>query len=299
LTPIPPVQVFGLFVAFGIATAWVLTIAFVPAYIMMLPERALEGFGAVSHDELEAPRSGLARGLLTLGPAAVRRARPIVIATVAASVVAAWGISLVEINDNPIRWFSESHEIRVADRELNEHFAGTYMAYLALETLDSAVSLQEFARTLVTRATEQGASLAQTLAEAPLVFEKVADEASRTAEQARDVDALLAELDSFVATGYDAAANGSEADAWDAAALFVGEEITRREVFKQPDVLRYVERLSRYLEQSEVIGKTNALPDIVKTVYRELLLGKDENFRIPDRADAVAQTLITYQNSHR
>ncbi|MEN8160904.1 MAG: MMPL family transporter, partial [Myxococcota bacterium] len=39
--------------------------------------------------------------------------------------------------------------------------------------------------------------------------------------------------------------------------------------------------------------------DIVKTVYRELLLGQDENFRIPDRADSVAQTLITYQNSHR
>ncbi|MCP5039894.1 MAG: MMPL family transporter [bacterium] len=299
LTPIPPVQVFGLFVAFGIATAWVLTIAFVPAYIMMLPERALEGFGAASHDELEAPPSGLARGLLALGSVAVRRAKPIVIATVAACVVAAWGISLVEINDNPIRWFTEDHEIRVADRVLNQHFAGTYMAYLALETVDEAVSPEAFARGLVSRAAKKGASLSETLPEAASVFEKLASEASRTAERVPDVDALLTELDSFASTGYDAAANWTEADAWDAAALFVGEERTRREVFKQPEVLRYVERLSRYLEENEVVGKTNALPDIVKTVYRELLLGKDENFRIPDRADAVAQTLITYQNSHR
>lgn len=34
LTPIPPVQVFGIFVAAGIMVAWVCTVTFVPAYIM-------------------------------------------------------------------------------------------------------------------------------------------------------------------------------------------------------------------------------------------------------------------------
>jgi predicted RND superfamily exporter protein len=37
----------------------------------------------------------------------------------------------------------------------------------------------------------------------------------------------------------------------------------------------------------------------VKTVYRELLSGKEEDFGIPRDAQAVAQTLIQYQNSHR
>ena len=33
LTPIPPVQVFGLFVAFGVMVAWVLTVTFIPAFV--------------------------------------------------------------------------------------------------------------------------------------------------------------------------------------------------------------------------------------------------------------------------
>jgi hypothetical protein len=45
LTPIPPVQVFGVFVAIGIMIAWVCTVMFVPAYIMMISEKSLENFG--------------------------------------------------------------------------------------------------------------------------------------------------------------------------------------------------------------------------------------------------------------
>ena len=41
LAPIPPVQVFGLFVAFGVLVAWLLTILFIPAYIMLLSEEGL------------------------------------------------------------------------------------------------------------------------------------------------------------------------------------------------------------------------------------------------------------------
>ncbi|MEN8158730.1 MAG: MMPL family transporter, partial [Myxococcota bacterium] len=157
LTPIPPVQVFGFFVAFGVLVAWVLTITFVPAYVMLLPERALEGFGA--RPEAGGHASPLARALLRLGPAAVRRAKLVVVATVAAGVVAAWGISRIEINDNPIRWFSTSHPIRVADRVLNEHFAGTYMAYLALPAAADDVTPEALAASLAPRARARGREL--------------------------------------------------------------------------------------------------------------------------------------------
>jgi hypothetical protein len=36
------------------------------------------------------------------------------------------------VNDNPVNWFHKGHKIRVADRALNKHFGGTYMAYLVL-----------------------------------------------------------------------------------------------------------------------------------------------------------------------
>ncbi|MDP6980237.1 MAG: MMPL family transporter [Myxococcota bacterium] len=299
LTPIPPVQVFGFFVAFGIALAWALTITFVPAFIMLLPERTLEQFGAATHDDAEEHPSPLARGLLRLGPFAVGRARPILLATLAAGVVAGWGITLIEINDNPIRWFTEDHPIRTADRVLNEHFAGTYMAYLALPVAEDDVSPASYAEALAARAEAKGTALSSELPMAGMAFDKLAAEARSAAANAASVEDLLTGLERFTGDALDAAEGWDEGDAWDAASLFVSEEAGRREAFKQPEVLRYVERLSRHLETSGVVGKTNALPDIVKTVYRELLLGEDAAFRIPDRSDAVAQSLITYQNSHR
>ncbi|MBW2280702.1 MAG: MMPL family transporter, partial [Deltaproteobacteria bacterium] len=123
--------------------------------------------------------------------------------------------------------------------------------------------------------------------------------ARRRAPDARGVDELLADLDAHAAGSLDTAEGWDEEDAWEAAGLFVSRERQRRQVFKRPEVLRYVEALSRHLDDSAIVGKTNGLPDIVKNVYRELLLGNDESFRIPDSADAVAQTLVTYKSSHR
>ncbi|WP_372713760.1 RND family transporter, partial [Ilyobacter sp.] len=46
LTPIPPVRIFGLFVAFGIGMAWILTVTFIPSYIILfIKEESLSDFG--------------------------------------------------------------------------------------------------------------------------------------------------------------------------------------------------------------------------------------------------------------
>ena len=297
LTPIPPVQTFGFFVAFGIVTAWLLTVTFVPAYVMLLPERSLDEFGLTAvGDHHDSP---LSRWLLRLGPACARHAKTILGATVLAGVVAAWGISLIEINDNPIRWFAADHPIRVADRVLNEHFGGTYMAYLALAAGSDDVAPEEFAEGLAKRAKTRGRELESELSRATSTFETLAAEARREGEEAASVDELLNGLEELTSRNVGVAQEWALADAWDAAGLFVSEERQRLEVFKSPEILRYVEALSRDLNDNAVVGKVNGLPDIVKTVYRELLSGKDEDFRIPDSANATAQTLVTYQGSHR
>ncbi len=135
LTPIPPVQVFGIFVAFGVMLAWVFTVTFIPAYVMFIPERMLANFG-VSHARrgpADAADPHPARpGPLLLQP---RQADPH--GGAGRRIVAGYGISRIQINDNPTKWFVKSHPIRVADRVLNQHFGGTYMAYLAL-TPDAA-----------------------------------------------------------------------------------------------------------------------------------------------------------------
>jgi hypothetical protein len=57
--------------------------------------------------------------------------------------------------------------------------------------------------------------------------------------------------------------------------------------------------LQHALGATGLVGKTNALPDIVKVVHRELRGGDSSEYRIPDSTPAVAQTLLQYQSSHR
>src|SRR5690606_39544551 len=71
------------------------------------------------------------------------------------------------------------------------------------------------------------------------------------------------------------------------------------ETFKRPEVLQWMDAMQQWLLQDEKVGKINSLADVVKTVHRELLLGAESDYRIPDSTNAVGQTLITYQNSHR
>lgn len=149
LTPIPPVQVFGIFVAIGIMLAWLLTVAFVPAYTMFISEKSLANFGAASH--AEAPSSALTRLLHGLGGAAYRRSKVIIGLTVAITAVAIYGITRIQINDNPVKWFEPSHPIRIADRKLNEHFGGTYMAYLVLEPQEAETTVDEAREALRSR----------------------------------------------------------------------------------------------------------------------------------------------------
>ncbi len=125
---IPPVQVFGAFIAFGALVAWLLTVTFIPAYLSLLKEKRLR-----QQLPAAAARRTWLNGLLTgLGRFTLSWRKPIVAAGLAGLIVAAWGLSRIEVNDNPVNWFMPYHKIRVADRVLNEHFGGTYMAYLTL-----------------------------------------------------------------------------------------------------------------------------------------------------------------------
>ena len=63
--------------------------------------------------------------------------------------------------------------------------------------------------------------------------------------------------------------------------------------------MRLLETLQRVLADSAHVGKTNALPDLLKTVNRELLGGMAADFAIPVTTAGIAQTLLVYQSSHR
>jgi predicted RND superfamily exporter protein len=130
LAPIPPVQVFGLFVAFGVLAAWLLTMLFIPAFVMLLSEDGLKR--SLAGKEQRQARV-ITCGLRRLGQVATKRAYVIPAVFLLLAVAAVPGVLRITVNDNPVRWFKEGSEIRVATEELNYHFPGTYNAALLLE----------------------------------------------------------------------------------------------------------------------------------------------------------------------
>ncbi len=206
LAPIPPVQVFGIFVALGVLLAWLLTVILIPAYIVLfLDDAKLANFGLKSTDAHHDEDSGI---LPAIGRWTFRNSKLILIGSAFTFAISTIGITRIVINDNPVKWFEPKHPIRVADTVLNERFAGTYPAYLNLQA-------------------------------------------------------------------------------------------TEPEIFKDPDTLAWIGGLQAHLESKGLVGKTVALPDLVKTVYRELISGNDSDYVIPGSSRAVAQTILTFESSHR
>jgi len=206
-TPIPPVRVFGLFVAFGILIAWMLTITFIPAYIMMIKPASLSNYGRMDGKEHYGV---LDRLLVKAGLYSAKYWKAAVISTLCVLVISIYGITKIRINDNPVKWFTKDHKIRVADKILNENFGGTYTAYFVL----------------------------------------------------------------------DAGEGGNGA-------------------FKDPALLRWVESLQAHLLNKGLVGKSTSIVDVVKKVFYELLGGDKINNRVPGSRQAVAQCLLSFENSHK
>ncbi|MFP4035811.1 MAG: efflux RND transporter permease subunit, partial [Desulfovermiculus sp.] len=296
LTPIPPVQVFGLFVALGILAAWFLTLTVIPAYIMFIPEKRLQNFGIMQTEGQEA-QSGLFSHLLRLVGSSTYRWSKIYLGGIAVLVAGAlYGISLIQINDYPTKWFQEKHPIRVADRVLNDHFGGTYMAYLCLRPEEKMPGPKEYIsdfESSLSRFVQEEAMEPGT----PELEEQVLNKAQSLAEEVQSRQELLQDLRVWLDTKAERAGE-DKAYAWEEFTYFLDQEAQQGETFKRPDVLKYMTDMQEMLQESGEVGKSNGVTDIVKTVHRELM-GQEEAFSIPDTPQAVGQTLVTYQSSHR
>jgi predicted RND superfamily exporter protein len=131
IAPIPPVQVFGAFVAIGVVAAWLLTMLFLPAFVMLLSEQNLQRVQASSEGR---GNRALASGVRRIGQLTARRPRWIAAGFALLVIAAIPGITQISVNDNPVRWFKSGTDIRQATEELNRLFAGTYNASLLLDT---------------------------------------------------------------------------------------------------------------------------------------------------------------------
>ena len=295
LTPIPPVQVFGIFVAIGIMIAWVCTITFVPAYIMMIKESSLENFGA---SKTQGKKETILSKLLTrVGRLTYTQAKPILIVILIATAVAIYGITQIEINDNPVKWFSKSHPIRRADIELNKHFSGTYMAYLVLEPVDDGSIQTQYISDLRKRLSDKTVELKDEFPGVTNIIPEVEKTLLEQASEVKTKEELLDKLISYANEKLDTAAE-KDIDTWYELAGFFEMEKENLKLFKNPDVLRYISKLQEHLESCGLVGKSSSVADVVKKVHQELIDGREENYKIPDSSAAVAQCLLQFQSSH-
>ncbi len=363
MTPIPPVQVFGIFVAIGVMVAWIWTILFVPAYLIMLSDERLAKFG------MKARTGKKDKGYVWLDRMTHRRARLTLLVAALAMGGAVFGMSRIKINDNPTRWFEADHPIRIADSELNDHFGGTYDAFLALSYAPPAYQAASYGAE-VTRQLEsfrgalrsELAALEQELgkdpaaAPAPLIerleetlrqnrtratspaqraaadagldvlgeaFEALGGEGGEATTpaalailvhtRAAAVDAVMTEALAAITTVATSSPDSAQAfRSALAAKLGASEDPVRQpvatflstleqsdEVWKQPELLAYMEGLQRFLSEQPAVGKSTSLVDIVRAVYRDLVSGAEADYRIPATATIVAQSLDQFLSSHR
>ncbi len=297
LTPIPPVQVFGIFVAIGIMIAWLCTITFVPAYVMMIKEKWLENFGLASqHSQKHTWLTGI---LKNTGQFTYKMAKPILLVTALIIAISVYGITLININDNPIKWFAHDHPIRRADKLLNKHLGGTYMAYLVLEDNQEKNVTNKYIKDLRKRLHEQKTSIEENYPEAENIVGTVDKKLLQNATKNQTKTAFLDKIIDTINKNIDHT-KGQNADAWFQILDFFEIEKERLKIFKRPDMLEYLDKLQKNLHEQlpALVGKTNSLTDIVKKVHQELIDGKPQNYIIPDSLPAVSQCLIQFQSSH-
>ena len=283
LTPIPPVQIFGAFVAFGVLLAFLLTIVLIPAYIVRMKPESLDKLATRSktpHND-----TALARFLRRAGAFAMKRGKLLTGVAVLGIAISVAGIYRIDINDNPVRWFKSSHPIRVADDVLNEHFAGTYDAFVVLTHKDDR-ALPEFivaADALLTNtAPAYAASIREQLNTEP-----------------GDVGAWYGSLIAAIDDALFEAEDPASVDALENLMALAEEAQVNSKYFQRPDVLHQIENIQQALDGSGLVGKSNAVTDVVKVVNRELRGGADADYRVPTTVNGVAQTLLQYQSSHR
>ncbi len=280
LTPIPPVQIFGAFVGFGILFAFLVTLVFMPAYVSRMSDKALLTLQQALHGEDEGTSrvAALARGIGTM---AMSWRRGWLVVFSALFAVSVWGITQIQINDNPVRWFKSDHEIRVADRVLNENFAGTYNAYLVFSDTSTVPSVSELL----------GADVPAELSDWQRdTLASVADESPAAA-----LETLVIAIDDAMFT----AESDEAADYLDELVARTEKTLSASKTFLSPAQLAYISDLQGYLATTGLVGKSNSLADVVKVVNRELRGGEEKDYALPDSPQAVAQTLLQYQSSHR
>lgn len=120
----PPIRYFGLFGAFGVLVAWILTVTLLPALMSMLGKRPSRRILAE-----ESSRGVIGR----LGDAVIAHPRRVLLIASVVTGLALVAASQVRVDHARIENFNRSEPIHIADEQINRTLAGTNQLDIVVE----------------------------------------------------------------------------------------------------------------------------------------------------------------------
>ncbi len=294
--PIPPAQIFGAFLSIGVMIAWLYTVIFVPAYVMMIPKRKLVDFGMSA---MQKEKEGLLTKVLrTTGRLTFHHPKGLLGVFVILVGVAIWGTMQLHVNDNYAKRFVDTHPIRKADIALNRHLEGTYTAYLILQApkADSftPAMIEKFSSDLMGYADSIQAEFDNAPALAGGIVRLASEQDGHIQSMAAFLDAMARKVDRLARTASD-----EDFYAYDELHTYIGVEKEKLKVFKRPEMLAYMAGLQKHMEATGLVGKTTSVVNVVRKINQEMIDGKPENYRIPDKLQGIAECYLQFQQGHR
>jgi len=128
----PPMQYLGLFIALGVAIAWLYSMTVLPAAMSYLKIKPGSGL-ATGNRGLNT--NDLATKLMSqIGRWVIRSPRTIVAAGLLLVGLGIYGAMNIEVNDRRIDIFNEKEPVFIADQLINKHFDGTSVFDIVIET---------------------------------------------------------------------------------------------------------------------------------------------------------------------
>ncbi len=124
-----PVRYFGLFTAFGVFSAMILSLTVIPSSFMLFGVKGPWRFGKRTR-----PGAGLPRIASRIVDRLVRLRKPVMVVAAAVVVIGALAVPRVWIDSSFLSNFAPDSEIVRTDRFVNEHFAGTSTLNIILDT---------------------------------------------------------------------------------------------------------------------------------------------------------------------
>lgn len=123
-----PIKYFGLFTAFGVAVAWIFSVTFIPAGIMI--------FGLPKRREIKE-KSIEKSPLYMFADKVLKRKSLIIIITAIIVALSIIGMQKIWINSSFLDKFEKDSDIVLTDKFINENFGGTTMLNLILDAGDN------------------------------------------------------------------------------------------------------------------------------------------------------------------